>query len=373
MGDDSPQTFTMPGIPRSAVWLIGVILAILVIWLLRLAAVVAIPVTFAVLIALMLAPLDMRIKNALPKYFGWVAHVVVMALLLAILGVLFGALYFAAQQALDVLPGISEEINALMPDPSSGEGSETSPLAEELRQIWGNAGGMVGTWIVERATTVAEAAATMTGAFLSALVIIFFIVLLALSEAPCWAAKFRDLMNRTGRSALHETTETLTFRLRRFLLVRTLVGLLQAALYVGWLALFGIDLLLVWAVLTFILTYIPNIGSVISGALPVLYAFLVADPATAFWVGVGIFTIEQVVGNLVDPLLQGQQIVLSPMVILVALMFWGWLWGVAGAFLSTPIMLCLLVIFHRIEPLRGMALVLSNQDSLESLDDALHA
>jgi AI-2 transport protein TqsA len=294
-----------------------------------------------------------------------------MALLLAILGLLFGALYFAGQQALDALPSISDEINAFMPDPGSDGGSETAPLAQELRQVWGNAGGMIGRWLVERATTVAEAAATMTGAFLSALIIIFFIVLLALSEAPCWAAKFKNLMKDHGQSALHETTQTLTLRLRRFLLVRTFVGLLQAALYVGWLAMFGIDLLIVWAVLTFILTYIPNIGSVISGALPVLYAFVVADPTTAFWIGVGIFTIEQVVGNLLDPLLQGQQILLSPTVILVALMFWGWLWGIAGAFLSTPIMLCLLVIFQRIEPLRGIALVLSNLESLERLDDAL--
>ncbi len=371
MENRPPRKFAMPGMSRTGVWLTGAIFAILAIWLLRTAAIVAVPVTFAVLIALMLAPLDQKIKRALPRWIGWLAHFLVILFLIAIICLLFGALYFAALQALQVLPSISDEINALMPQAGSDGNSETAPLAEDLRAVWGNAGGMIGGWIVDRATTVAEAAATMTGAFLSALIVILFIVLLALAEAPCWAAKARDLVDENGRSALDKATGSITLRLHRFLLVRTFVGMLTAGLYVGWLAIFGIDLLVVWAVLTFILTYIPSLGSVISGALPVLYAFLVVDPATAFWIGVGIFAIEQLLGNLVDPLLQGQQIVLAPTVILVSLMFWSWVWGIAGAFLATPIMLCMLVIFHRIEALRGVALLLSNQENLEELDAAL--
>lgn len=373
MNETRSREFTLAGKPAVALWLAGSICAILLGWALYATAVVAIPVVFAVLITLLVAPLDRRLKQALPGWMGWAAHLLVMLFLLAILMVLFGALYFAALQALDALPSISDDLNALMPSDSPDEDTQVLPISQELDQVWARARTMFGGWLVDQATAIAQSAATMTGAFFSALVIIFFLVLLLLIELPSWSAKALDLFQSGHETACHDATVTITRRLRRFLVVRTGVGVLQAALYAGWLAIFGIDLLVVWAVLTFILTYIPNLGSLISAALPVLYAFLVKDPMTALWIGAGIFAIEQVVGNFIDPQLQGREIVLSPVVILVSLMFWTWMWGVAGAFLSTPIMLCLLVICHRVSSLRPVSLVLSNQHSLSGLDRALKA
>jgi len=171
-----------------------------------------------------------------------------------------------------------------------------------------------------------------------------------------------------GSDRMRAITGSVTFKLRRFLIVRTGVGLLQGALYAAWLALFGVDLLIVWAVLTFVLTYIPTLGSFISGILPVVYVLLTKDLGTALFAAAGIFAIEQTVGNFIDPRLMGRQIVLSPLVILASLLFWGWLWGVAGAFLATPLTLSLLVAFHEVAPLRPLALLLSNQRDHASLD-----
>lgn len=371
MSDTSSNSHSDTTRQRLVVWFLGSVLVILALFILRLAAVVVIPVVFAVLITLLVAPLDRWLKERLPGWLGWAAHLLVMIGLVAILALVFGALYFAAQQAMEALPGISEELDGLVPDQDSGDAGQSSELERTLREIWGSAGSSLGEWLVGTATSFATGAATMTGAFLSALLIVFFIVLLALVELPRWSAKAAGLLTDDSESEWLGMKRAIATRLRGFLLVRTAIGLIQALLYAGWLALFGLDFLVVWAVLTFVLTYIPNLGSLISGVLPVLYAFLVLDPVTAFWVGAGIFAIEQVVGNLIDPLLQGRQIVLSPTVILVSLLFWGWLWGVAGAFLSTPMMLCLLVVCLHIPPLRPVSLFLSNQDSLEDLDAEL--
>ncbi|WP_439522500.1 AI-2E family transporter [Marivita sp.] len=356
---------------RIALWFLGLLLAIVLIFVMRIAGIVLVPIVFAVLITLLVAPLDRCLKRLLPGWLAWGAHLLVMLVLIASLTLLFGALYFAAQQAIEALPAISDEIDALVPGQGADDREQTSELVHTLREVWGSAGSRLGEWLVGKATSIATGAATMTGAFLSALLIVFFIVMLALTELPRWSAKTADLLSPRDLKAWDTMKDVIAMRLRRFLLVRTGIGLIQAALYAGWLALFGLDLLVVWAVLTFVLTYIPNLGSLISGILPVLYAFLALDPVTAFWVGVGIFAIEQVVGNLIDPLLQGHQIVLSPTVILVSLLFWGWLWGVAGAFLSTPMMLCLLVACLHVPALRPVSLFLSNQDDLESLDAAL--
>jgi AI-2 transport protein TqsA len=211
----------------------------------------------------------------------------------------------------------------------------------------------------------------MTGTFVAFIVLVFFLVLLALGEADTWSSKIDALSRRHDRSNWHEAAALVATSLRRFLLVRALTGALSVVLYVGWLWLFGIDLLLVWAILTFILTFIPNIGSIISGLLPVLYAFLTADLGTAFAVGAGILAIEQVIGNFIDPKLQGRQILLSPFVILIALLFWGWLWGLAGAFLAVPMTSTILVVCAYVPALRPVALLLSNQRNEEELDEAL--
>lgn len=83
-----------------------------------------------------------------------------------------------------------------------------------------------------------------------------------------------------------------------------------------------------------LLNYIPNLRSLVSGAVTMISAFLTKDPQTAALVGAGILAIEQVVGNHVDPRVQGRQVSVSPFVVLVALIFWGWIWRVAGANLA---------------------------------------
>jgi AI-2 transport protein TqsA len=228
-------------------------------------------------------------------------------------------------------------------------------LPDGLPEPLGNAGGALGGWAFDQLTSLAKATAAAIGSATAALVLVVFFVLLLLSERANWSRKMRAVFsssnNETWETILGETAS----RLRRFLLTRAAIGLLSSALYVVWLAFFGLDLLFVWAILTFILTFIPNIGSVISGVLPTIFAFAMLPFGTAFAVGAGLFVIEQVIGNWIDPRVQGRQIVLSPTVILTSLLLWSWLWGVAGAFLATPIMVALMILF-------------ANQPDYESLD-----
>ena len=195
--------------------------------------------------------------------------------------------------------------------------------------------------------------------------------MLAVSERSVWRGKMKSLSSGAGIEGWAEALNTVAARLRRFLVIRTAVGLLQAVLYVVWLWYFGIDLLFVWAILTFVLTYIPNLGSIIAGSMPVLYVLVTKDWQTALGVAAGLFVIEQVVGNYLDPRLLGRQIALSPFIILAGLLFWGSIWGAVGAFLATPIMLSLLVIFNTVPHLRPVALLLSDQKTPEALDEAL--
>lgn len=350
-----------------ALWMLGGVLVLALGAALREMAPVVIPIVFAVLITLVVLPLHSWLCEKLPDRVAWLSHVGVMALILGVIAAFFGALVVAAERVLQIVPDMSGDVGSLLPS----DGGEDSALPQAIQEFWGRISDTIGGWLVGTVTGLARTIAQATGIFVSTLIVVLFLVLLALSERGIWRRKIQSLWPGDGQVLWSNALETIAIRLRRFLVMRTAIGLLQAALYVGWLALFGVDLLFVWGLLSFILTYIPNFGAIVAGILPVIYALATKDFGTALGVAGGLLVIEQVVGNFIDPKLLGRQIVLSPFVILVSLLFWSALWGIAGAFLATPIMLVLLVAFNQVRPLRPIALAFSDQPTPQDLDDAL--
>lgn len=377
-----PQTRLPQTRRRAAFWLLVTVTTILVISALRALAAVAITVLFALFITLVMHPLDARVARAMPRRLGWLGRAAVMGVLLLVLALFLGGLVYAARAVMDEMPRITDELSGMLPGDMLGIGAEEAGAEEagagegarhapRLPDWLGRTGSAFGEWLTGLAGDMASGVVNTTGRLVAFTVLVFFLVLLALGEVPLWRAKVAALSGDRGGATLDEVIATTARKLRRFLLVRAITGVVSAALYVGWLALFGIDLLIVWAVLTFLLTFIPNIGSVISGTLPALYAFVAVDLGTALAVAAGLFVIEQAIGNFLDPKLQGRTILLSPVVILVAILFWGWLWGIAGAFLAVPVTAALLTIAAEAPALRPFALFLSNQKDEESLVEAL--
>lgn len=386
-------------------WFLVAITVILAGWALRATATFLVPMVFAIFLALVVAPLDGKVGQAVPRRFGWLGHVAAMGTILVALLLALGLIWFAAQQVVERLPftgadsllpqleaGLFETespspTDAASPDDrGGGEGAARAAAADlaqdrdtqgnpasgrlpgGLEDIFSGAGGLlmskVGGWATGLATQVLSA----TGAMLAAMVLVFFLTLLMLIEGPTWREKVASLMGRSSRRETMDALDVIARRLRRYLLARTVLGMITAALYVAWIWLFGIDLLLVWGLIVFLLSYIPTLGSLIAGLLPVAYAFVQKDPGTALAVGAGILVIEQVMGNYVDPQVQGRQVSLSPLVVLIALLVWSWIWGIAGAILAVPITMSAMVVLANVPPLRPFALILSNATDMEELD-----
>lgn len=367
-------------------WMLGLVVVILAGWALKAMSAVAVPVVFAAFIALAIYPLERRIADALPSRLKWLGRVAVMIVFLLILALFTSAVAFAAQRLLDSLPDLSQKIgewlsrSGLEASAANGQNGQTSSegtaaganaLFQDLAGALRDSIGALGNWAVDVTSSFAQTFVAATGGLVAALIVVFFLVLLGLGEGGLWQRKLAAICSGSSNAALQDAIATTADRVRKFVLVRAGVGVLTAAAYAGWLAIFGLDLLLVWAVLALCLTFIPNLGSIISGTLPFFYALLTLDLGTALIVGAGLFVIEQIIGNFVDPRLQGRELVLSPVVILLALLFWGWLWGVAGALLAVPMTIAILAIFNHVPALRGIALLLSNQPAPDDLDRAL--
>ncbi len=145
---------------------------------------------------------------------------------------------------------------------------------------------------------------------------------------------------------------------QRYLLIKTatsaMVGVLAGL--VTWLA--GVDFPLIWGMLAFFLHYIPVIGAFVAGIPPVLLALAVLGPGRAALLMLAFLAINFVIGNLVEPLLMGRPLGLSPLAVLMSLAFWGWVWGVIGMVLSVPLTLVIKNLLDESGQMRWLAVLL---------------
>lgn len=146
----------------------------------------------------------------------------------------------------------------------------------------------------------------------------------------------------------------------QYLWVQTITGLMIAV--ASWIAMFavGLDNALFWAILIFIASYIPVVGGIVAVALPPIFALVQFD---TLWQAIALFLVLQVigmfVGNVIQPRMQGRSLNMDPIVLLLALAFWSVIWGLPGAFLSTPLTTVMMVILAQFSGTRWIAVILS--------------
>jgi AI-2 transport protein TqsA len=153
---------------------------------------------------------------------------------------------------------------------------------------------------------------------------------------------------------------------RTYLGVKTFVSLLTA--FISWviMSFVGLDFAALWALLIFVLNFIPNLGSIIATSLPGIMALVQFDSLTPFLVIVfGVGSLQMLVGNVLEPSLMGRSLNISPLVIIISLVAWGVLWGIPGMFLSIPITMVAILIMFNFENTRWIALLMSRDGKLK--------
>jgi predicted PurR-regulated permease PerM len=153
--------------------------------------------------------------------------------------------------------------------------------------------------------------------------------------------------------------------IRTYIGVKTFTSFLTAAISFVILSWTGLDFAELWAVLIFVLNFIPNIGSIVATILPSLLALVQFEPLTPFLViFFGIGATQIVIGNILDPNLMGHRLNISPLVIVLSMLLWGYLWGVPGLFLGVPMMVILMIVLYHFEDTRWVAVLLSRDGRL---------
>lgn len=165
----------------------------------------------------------------------------------------------------------------------------------------------------------------------------------------------------TGRNRLKDVIGRIAADLKTYLWVQTLTGAMLALASALVMLAVGLDNVLFWTVVLFLLSFIPAIGVTVGSIIPALFALLQFD---TFWQAIAIFggiqVIAFVIGNMIYPRMQADTQNIDPVTTLLALSFWTFLWGLPGAFLAVPMTLMLMMIFAQFDSTRWVAAALSN-------------
>ena len=165
----------------------------------------------------------------------------------------------------------------------------------------------------------------------------------------------------------------ITVQVRTFLLVQGFVSLITALVTGGWLWLMGVPFVLLWMVLTFLLDFVPNVGPTLAGAIVALVALLTLGWERSLITALGLLGIQQFFGNFIDPTLKGHRMAISPLVVLLSVVFWAWVWGPAGAIIAVPMTATLMIACAHVPALQPIALLMSRTADRKTFAAQTHA
>ena len=210
-----------------------------------------------------------------------------------------------------------------------------------------------GSWVSSFASSASGILATFS------LVMLYLAFLFAerqsfLEKLPLMASKTSEADK--VRTVLHSISESV----KQYMWINTITSAMSGAVAYAIFMLVGLDFAAALALVVFIAGFIPTIGAFVGITLPALLALLQFDTWTPFLVVlIGYGAADQLIANVVQPMMQGKTLNLSTFMVLVSLAFWGTIWGGIGAFLAVPMMVVAMIVCAEIAPLRPIAILIS--------------
>lgn len=196
--------------------------------------------------------------------------------------------------------------------------------------------------------------------FIASVLLILILTIFMLAEARMFGRQVTAICEARGPDL--QKILSAAQDIQRYLGIKTLISLATGLLagFLCWAA--GLDLFILWGILAFVLNFIPVVGSIIAGVPPVLLALLVQDgPSGAIAVAIGYTAINIFLGNFLEPMLMGRRFGLSTLVVLIAVLFWGWLWGPAGMLLAVPLTMVIKAALENSGDFRWLAIAMSQE------------
>lgn len=277
------------------------------------------------------------------RAFDWLSNILAAA-------TLCGALYMFATQ---VRPMFYELLGAL-----PGIQSKLMELGRYLSSLIGlHFDSDMLPNISKMAASVGASAAGIATSMGMILVYMLFMFI----EQSTFNKKFKSLFpNKTQSKKMRYIIESIDDNMKKYLFMKTLISGITGLFSYFWLQLIGLEFAGVWAFIVFITSYIPTIGAIVACGLPIIYSLAVAPNLhLPILTAAGLIGLQILFGNILEPKLTGKTLNLSTLAILINLVFWGMIWGVAGMFFSVPLLVATFIITAQFDSTRWIAVLLS--------------
>ena len=327
-----------------AVFVLGVILQEL--------RTVLLPFSVALLFSFIFQPIVIYLKKKkIPTAVSLVVVLLSLALVLFLVGLLVYSSTLSFTEAFD---RYESRIDSIIRNADADLARLAEPLGVDVEDL--------DISQLFQASTVTSMVSAGVGSFLNFvsntfLVIIFMLFILAGSGDL--GAKIKRAYPPEVAARIGGVTDNISKQVRQYLAAKTIVSALTGFLIFLVLWILGVDFPVFWGFLAFVLNFIPNIGSLVAVIFPFLLSLLQFDtltiPILAF---ILMQVVQTVMGNVVDPKMMAFSLNLSPLLVLVSLIFWGWLWGIVGMILAVPLTATIKIFFENIEPLRPVAVLM---------------
>ena len=202
--------------------------------------------------------------------------------------------------------------------------------------------------------------------FVGTAFVVLVLTIFMLSEARMFGRRLDAISLARGPDLARMVAATKD--IQRFLAIKTAVSLVTGVLagFLCWAA--GLDFYLLWGILAFALNYIPVIGSLVAGIPPVILALLTADLPSAVLVAGGYLLINNFLGNFIEPMLVGRRFGISTLVVVLSVLFWGWVWGPLGMLLAVPLTMVLKVVLDSSDEFRWIGVAISAEQTGHSTE-----
>jgi AI-2 transport protein TqsA len=334
-----------------------VILLVIAFFLLRELKSILIPFFIAIVITFIFHPFYRFLKSK--RVPGWVAIVIILLIIVVIANIASVFIFTSVNSFAADFPKYEIKFRAF----SLSMFKSLKLTDTDIRSI--NESLQLKNMLLEGSVT-----STITSIFSSVLsvfgdfVLILIYVVFLLSELGSIKQRIGMAFTPEKAKKLDETLIEIFTDVKKYIVGKTLVNLIQGFLLGLILWAFGVDYYFIWGFLCFLSRYIPNIGSLISTILPAIIAFLQFDNIiTPIIIVVLLVVVDNVIGNVLEPKFLGDQLDLSPLLLLLSLLFWGYVWGIVGMILSVPIMSMIKITLSKFESTRPAAILMSYKKS----------
>lgn len=339
---------------RASIFLMGFICLILAGAALKLTTPVVLPFVIAVLLTFVLEPLIVMLeKIRIPRAIAVVLVVVAASAGIALVAVI---LFGSAKTIFTLYPKYEERFTEIYIRIATLFQLPYNEHLSLFQNLWDQLG------LRQKVQALAIRLSQSSLSILTQLTMVVLFVIFLLMEIGHFRDRVQVAFAGKLSDRIQRISEAVITQVARYLSIKFFISLATGLLCGGLLALIGMDFPILWGVLSFILNFIPSIGSIAAGGGVAVFALVQFWPtpgpiiaAIAIMLGV-----NMILGNIVEPRVQGYNLGLSPFVILVSLLAWGWLWGFVGLVLAVPMTVIVKIVCENVPILEPISVIMGS-------------